>query len=63
MSKCKHKKLMLLSANDVEFIPDEEPYEAGVIEPAGIDNIFVDLNMHYCPKCNVVIDVTIEPKI
>jgi hypothetical protein len=44
----------------VEFIPDDEPYESGKIESAGIEGITVGMiNIHYCPKCNTVRDIEI----
>ncbi len=52
--KCRHRKgLILASANNVEFTPDQEPYESGKIESCGIGIITADVSIHYCPICNI----------
>ncbi len=59
---CRHKRLILASADLVDFIPDQEPFESGTIECAGVNRISIGcINIHYCPKCNVVRDIEIEP--
>ena len=60
--KCRHRKRVLLaSANYVEFTPDQEPFTSGTIESSGIETIQLDaVNIHYCPKCNVVQDIEFD---
>ena len=58
MGKCKHKRLILMSAVDVEFTADQEPYEEGKIEKAEVKKLQMDMNLHYCPKCKVVVDIS-----
>jgi len=61
MSKCKHKRLVLATANLVEFEPDQEPFVSGKIECAGISRITVSgINIHYCPLCQMVHDIAVE---
>lgn len=57
--KCRHRKGVILAcANYVEFIPDQEPFKAGVIEPSGLESITAEsLFIHYCPKCKEIQDV------
>lgn len=45
--------MILASANYVEFIPDQEPYKAGIIESCGIESIMANVNIQYCPKCKI----------
>lgn len=65
--KCRHKKgIILATAGYVEFIPDQEPFTAGVIESCRIEKIVISaMNIHYCPKCNTVdlddISIDCEP--
>lgn len=67
MKKCRHRKgIILATAGNVEFTPDQEPFKAGVIEPCGIETIMISaMNIHYCPKCNTVdlddISIDCEP--
>jgi hypothetical protein len=62
MGKCKHKRTMLAIANYVDFRPDQEPFESGRIECAGVSKITIEsIYIHYCPKCKKVIDIEIEP--
>jgi hypothetical protein len=65
MSKCRHKKRIILGgALRVSFIPDQEPYESGVIESCGIKEIVVDsLYLHYCPRCEQVVDIGVDGEI
>ena len=64
MKKCKHKKVILASAVNVEFIPDQEPYTEGIEESCGIDSITIEaINIHYCPKCKVAQDIEIDGEI
>ena len=64
MGKCRHKKgLILASANYIEFTPDQEPFEAGILEDCGMDTVDIDsisINIHYCPKCQQVKDIEVE---
>lgn len=61
MSKCRHKKTILASANLVDFRPDQEPFESGKIECAGVSEIRIgSIWIHYCPKCDTVIDIELE---
>ncbi len=52
--KCRHRKgIILATAGNVEFTPDQEPFTTGVIESCGIETIMISaMNIHYCPKCN-----------
>ncbi|MDD5327463.1 MAG: hypothetical protein PHY02_06570 [Phycisphaerae bacterium] len=63
MGKCKHKKLILLSAHNIRFGVDQEPYEAGKEECAGISEVNLEsgITAHYCPKCGIIVDINIEP--
>lgn len=69
MKKCRHRKgIILATAGNVEFKPDQEPFTSGVIEPCGIETIMIRaINIHYCPKCNTVdaddIEIISEPVI
>jgi hypothetical protein len=65
MAKCKHRKRVLLAtASDVEFTPDQEPYTDGVIEHSGYARIIVEsINMHWCPKCECVQDIEIDGEV
>ena len=58
MKKCRHKRLILMSAVNVEFTADQEPYEADKIEKAEVEILSIDINLHYCPKCNQVVDIS-----
>jgi len=59
---CKHTTIILATADFVDFVPDQEPFEAGKIECAGICKISVDcINIHYCPICKKIRDIEIEP--
>lgn len=65
--KCRHRKgIILATASYVEFTPDQEPYEAGIIESCGIETIQIPaINIYYCPRCNRVdfddISIDCEP--
>jgi len=63
--KCRHRKeIILASALNVEFTPDQEPFEAGIIESCGIEMIIAEsINIHYCPKCKVIQDVELEGEV
>ena len=54
MSKCRHRKGIITAvAQYVEFTPDQEPFEAGVIEKCGIDTIEAEaIVIGWCPKCH-----------
>ncbi len=61
MSKCKHKRLVSVSANIFELEPDQEPFESGVFEAMDtIDNLGITLWGHWCPKCEILVDIGIE---
>lgn len=65
--KCRHRKgIILATAGNVEFIPDQEPFTDGVVESCGIKIIMLPaMNIHYCPRCNKVdfedISIDCEP--
>jgi hypothetical protein len=63
MKKCRHKRLILISTNNVCFEVDEEPYKANKIECAGITEVMLitGITAHYCPICEVIVDINIEP--
>lgn len=63
--KCQHRKgIILASASMVEFIPDQEPFEAGVIERSGFEGIVIEnINIHYCPKCNQLQSIESDSEI
>lgn len=55
MAKCRHKKKILMTANKIEFTPDQEPFESGKIEHSGLESITVDsLTLRYCSKCKII---------
>lgn len=60
--KCRHKKgIILASALNVEFTPDQEPFKADVIEPSGFESIIAEaINIHWCPKCRVAQDIEVD---
>lgn len=60
--KCRHKKGIILAfASYVEFVPDQEPFTAGVIESCGIESIIAtSISIHWCPKCRVAQDIEVE---
>ena len=63
--KCRHRNRVILAfANYVEFTPDQEPYNAGVVESCGLESIRVEsISIHYCPKCNVVQSIEMDGEI
>lgn len=69
MKKCRHRKgIILATAGNVDFTPDQEPFTEGVIESCGIETIMLPIiNIYYCPKCNAVklddINIDCEPII
>jgi hypothetical protein len=59
---CEHKRVLLAIAHFVDFNPDQEPFESGKIECAGVSCIQVgSINIHYCTQCGTVIDIQVEP--
>lgn len=62
MKKCRHRKgEILASTSMVRFIPDQEPFEAGVVENCGFEDIVAEsVNIHYCPKCNEIQDIEVD---
>ena len=63
MAKCRHKKLILVTAWIDRLIPDQEPYESGVEEAMDDIDVGVELVGHYCPKCMQLNDIKIEEMI
>ena len=66
MSKrCRHRNRIILAlADNVEFIPDQEPFKSGVIESCGLESITVEtISVHYCLKCNVIQSIETEGDI
>ena len=56
--KCRHRKrIALLTADYIEFTPDEEPFTSGVIEDSGITYVECNLNMLFCPRCKRVLRI------
>lgn len=52
---CKHDRVILASATEVSFTPDQEPFKEGVVEPSGFEEITVEsLNLRWCPHCKTV---------
>ena len=53
---CRHKKgIILASALNVDFTPDQEPFEADVIESSGYSAINLEyIDIGWCPKCKVL---------
>ena len=60
MAKCKHKRLILMIADNVEFFADSEPYENGREETAEVQEVAVCLLGRYCPKCRKFADIEVE---
>jgi len=60
-NKCKHKKAILASAWICTITPDQEPRKTGKLEE--MENIEAPtlINLHYCEKCQIIVDVWIEP--
>ncbi len=60
MSKCKHKKLALVTSHIDELEPDQEPFKEG--EFVQMDTVYVDIELygHWCPKCEKLVDIGIE---
>ena len=63
MSKCRHKRLALISAEIWKLTPDQEPFESGVIEKVDEINTCVQLRGHYCPDCEKLVDIEIEEQL
>lgn len=65
MSKCRHKKgIILASAWNIEFVPDREPFQSGVMESSGIETIDVGvIDIHYCPQCKQVVSIDTDGEI
>ena len=67
---CGHRLFLTsLAYYEMEVEPDEEPYEAGVIEPVvvngkEIETLFVELHAiaHVCPNCEQVRLIEINKK-
>lgn len=60
MAKCRHKKLALVSGYIAELVPDEEPFESGVIENIEIDSGSILIFGHWCPKCEKLVDIKVD---
>ena len=60
--KCGHK-LILGRAWVTEIEPDEEPYEADSEEDIDIPDCSMQLDVHYCPKCEIIHDIWDESGI
>ena len=60
MSKCKHKRPILVTAYLTELEPDQEPYESGEYEEMETISTSICLSGHYCAKCDTLIDIEIE---
>jgi len=55
-------KTVLATGYVDNFCPDAEPYENGIIEDSKQEEIEseVSVSIHYCEKCNKIIDAAIE---
>lgn len=61
MTQCRHKRTLFAKARDVEFRPDQEPFESGKVECAQVTTIRVPLIlMHWCPKCRRVVSMDVD---
>lgn len=69
-SKCLRcgRRLALGSVNGFRIDPDQEPYEDGKVEPVLVYGreqyefeTIQTLSVHFCPRCENVVDVTLEP--
>src|SRR4030042_2275970 len=59
---CRHKRIICASAGMVDFTPDQEPFESGIIECAGVSKITVgNIYIYYCPTCNKIRDIEVDP--
>jgi len=65
--KCGHKLALAKATQGMEFVFDEEPYEADEIEPVYIDkkacdsiDIMGTIYADVCPSCATINDVWIE---
>lgn len=59
--KCRHKRLILATAANVVFDPDEEPFTVDKVEPSGFEEITANaIHIHWCPKCNTAQVISIE---
>jgi len=61
--KCRHKKrLAYFHASDVEFTPDQEPFESGTVEKCGVESLWVGfMTALYCIQCKQVVAVDVDP--
>jgi hypothetical protein len=58
MARCRHKRLVMATAECVHFYPDQEPFTSGVIECAGVSDIEVSMILvHYCPNCKIIVSI------
>ena len=59
--KCGSKTVLATGFVD-SFCPDEEPYENGIIADSKQNEIesTVYVSIHYCEKCDKIIDADIE---
>ena len=61
---CNNKKTILARGAVESFIPDSEPYENGVVEDCGFEEIMpsedVDVYIQWCPHCGKIADAFIE---
>jgi hypothetical protein len=56
MKRCRHKRLVMAMADEVDFHPDQEPFTSGVVECAGVSEIVVNMIViRYCPICKRVV--------
>ena len=60
MGKCRHKKLLLGTSYIDEITPDSEPYADGVIEDKESISVNALVVIHYCERCQKIIDVKLE---
>ena len=62
MSKCKHKRPILISAWIYELEPDQEPYENGKLEEVETISDTILLDGHYCADCDTLLDIEVAER-
>lgn len=60
MSKCKHKRPILVTMHPDTLFPDDQPYDDEPDKYVELELIYdynIIIHGHYCPKCKTLLDV------
>ena len=60
---CRHRKrIAMVSAIEVDFLPDDEPYQPGVEAKTPFEELRIELIvLYYCERCKAIVGGHIDP--